>query len=129
MSRTRVAARIELAFAVLMALCAVARPLLWHLATIARVLVIIEAACAVYIARGLTSGRAWAWPAAIVLGGAGVVEMWYASAAFVFSYMGEGMTDHAGLLLLIGGFGLQGVVLVLWAIERLANPGRSRLGQ
>jgi hypothetical protein len=55
--------------------------------------------------------------------------MWYASAAFVFSYMGEGMPDHAGLLLLMGIFGLQGVVLVLWAIERLALRRESRLGQ
>src|SRR5438445_13562214 len=95
-----------------MALCAVARPLLWHLATIARVLVIIEAACAVYIARGLTSGRAWAWTAAIVLGGAGGAKVWCASGAFVFSYMGAGMTDHAGLVLLTSGLGLQGAAPV-----------------
>lgn len=119
-TRTRIAARLELAFAILMALCAVARPSLWHAADIARVLVLLEAACAVYIARGLTSARAWAWSAALVLSAAGVVEMWYASAAFVFSYMGEGMPDHAGLLLLMGSFGLQAVVLVLCLIERRA---------
>jgi hypothetical protein len=84
------------------------------------VFVLLEAACAVYIAGGLLSARGKAWLAAFVLSAMGVVELWFTSAAFVFSYMGEGMADHAGLLLLMGCFSIQGVVLVLYVIERLA---------
>lgn len=66
------------------------------------------------------NARARAWLGAFALSGVGVVGLWYLSAAFVFSYMGEGMADHAGLLLLMGCFSLQGLVLVLYVIERLA---------
>lgn len=108
-----------------MALCAVARPSLWHAANIARVFALLEAACAVYIARALRDAKAWAWSAAFALSVAGIVQLWYTSAAFVFSYMGEGLADHAGLLLLMGCFSLQGIVLLLWFIERLVLWNRA----
>jgi hypothetical protein len=119
-TRNRVAAGVEIAFAIAVTLCAVARPTLWRAANSARVFVLLEAAAAVYIARGLMNARARAWLAAFLLSAVGVVELWFLSAAFVFSYMGEGMPDHAGLLLLMSCFSLQGIVLVLYAIERLA---------
>jgi hypothetical protein len=119
-TRNRVAATVEIAFAIAVTLCAIARPTLWRAANSARVFVLLEAAAAVYLARGLMNGRAKVWLGAFILSAVGVVELWYLSAAFVFSYMGEGMPDHAGLLLLMGCFSLQGIVLVLYVIERLA---------
>jgi hypothetical protein len=110
----------ELAFAVLITLCALGRPTFWQGANAVRVFVLLEAACAVYIARGLTSARAWAWHAAFALGALGVMELWYASAIFVFSYMGEGLPDHAGYLFLMGCFSIQAIVSLLYVIERLA---------
>ena len=125
MTRTRAAIWIQLAFAILLVFCAVARPSMWRAATVARVLVLLEAGGAVYIARGLASARPWAWRGAFALGLLSMIELWYASAAFVFSYMGEGMPDHAGLLLLMGSFALQLVVLLLCVIQWLSHPRRA----
>lgn len=128
MSRARIAANVELAFATLMVLWAAARPSLWHNANIARVVVLVEAGSAFYIAQGLRRERTWAWLGVFLLGTVGVVEAWYTSAAFVFSFMGEGMADRVGLALLMGTFALQAVVLVVWAVERLATPPGGWLG-
>ena len=120
MRRSRLAARMEWIFAVLVGGYALAPISFWKGAIIVRLFVILQAVGAVYIARGLTSARTWAWNAAFGLGVLGLIELWYASAIFVFSYMGEGMPDHGGYLFMMGCFSIQAVVLLLYAIERLA---------
>lgn len=109
----------ELAFAVLITLYALGRTSFWQGANVVRVFVLLQAAGAVYIARGLASAQVWAWHAAFALSALGVMELWYASAIFVFSYMGEGLPDHAGYLFMMGCFSIQAIVSLLYVIERL----------
>jgi hypothetical protein len=110
----------EFVFAVPIGLYALAPISFWKGAIVVRVFVLLQAVGAVYIARGLTNARAWAWNAAFGLGVLGLIELWYASAIFVFSYMGEGLPYHGGYLFMMGCFGIQAIVSLLYVIERLA---------
>lgn len=120
MRRNKVAAGLEIAFAVLITPYALAPLSFWKGAMAVRIFVLLQGAAAVWIARRLRNARDRGWQAVLALGGLGVIELWYASAIFVFSYMGEGLPDHAGYLFLMGCFSIQGIILVIYAIERLA---------